>query len=179
MAPMHERTRRLGLVDAATCEHLLAEALRRPFTKHARGRQLGKGPLRHGDTAYIRELAPYGDSVYEDNLEHFPVFRSFLEATFSTGKVGKSYWHRMKAGTTIYRHIDCGNYYDRTHRFQLFPRTEAGHAALVDGAEECFPSGTLLAFNPTVPHAYENRSGRDCVFLVFDLYPGEYALATP
>jgi hypothetical protein len=176
---MHEQTKRLGLVDAATCERLLDEALGRPFTPHARGRQLGKGPLRHGETAYIRELAPYGDSVYEDNLEHFPVFRAFLESTFSARKVGKSYWHRMKARTAITRHIDCGNYYDLTHRFQLFPKTEAGQHALVDGGEEHFPSGTLLAFNPTIPHAYENRTERDCVFLVFDLYPGEYALPAP
>lgn len=176
MPAMHEQTRRLGMIDAATCERLLEEALRRPFTPHARGKALGKGPLRHGETAHIRELSPYGDEVYEDNLERFSVFRSFLESTFSTAKVGKSYWHRMKAGTVIHRHIDCGNYYDATHRFQLFPRTDAGHVALVDEGEQRFESGTLLAFNPTLPHAYENRSDRDCVFLVFDLYPGEYDL---
>lgn len=167
---MHEGTRRLGVVDAGTCEALLAEALRRPFTRHARGRHLGKGPLRHGETAYIRELGPSGEVVYEENLEHFPAFRSFVRSTFSTEAIGKAYWHRLKAGHEIYRHIDCGRYYDRTQRFQLFPDSEAGHVALIDGVEERYASGTLLAFDPGVPHAYANRSGRDCVFLVFDLY---------
>ncbi len=173
---MHDATRRLGLIDAVVCERLLAEALRRPFGKHARGKHLGKGPLRHGETAYIRDLSPSGDVVHEDNLEHFPEFRSFVQSAFSTGKVGKSYWHRLKAGTVVYRHIDCGNYYDRTHRFQLFPRTDPGQVAFIDDAEERYASGTLLAFNPGLLHAYENRSDRDCVFLVFDLYPGEYRL---
>ena len=174
MAAMHERTERLRVVDGATCERLLAEALRRPFAKHARGRHAGKGPLRHGDTAYIRDLSPSGDSVYEDNLEHFPEFKAFVRSAFGTEAIGKSYWHRMRAGKTIYRHIDCGAYYDRTHRFQLFPRTDAGHVAFIDGAEERYASGTLLAFNPGLLHAYENRSQADCVFLVFDLYPGQY-----
>jgi hypothetical protein len=163
-------TRRLSVIDGATCERLLAEALGRPFTKHARGRHLGKGPMRHGDTAYIRELDPSGAVVYEDNLEHFPVFGAFVRSAFPPATIGKSYWHRLKAGKAIYRHIDCGAYYDRTQRFQLFPKTEPGHVALIDDGEERYPSGTLLAFDPGVPHAYENRSERDCVFLVFDLY---------
>lgn len=173
---MHDRTRRLGVIDAAVCERLLAEALAQPFGKHARGKHLGKGPLRHGQTAYIRDFSPSGDVLYEDNLEHFPEFRSFVASAFSADRIGKSYWHRMKAGTRIYSHIDCGNYYDRTHRFQLFPSMESGHVAFVDNAEEFYASGTLLAFNPSFPHGYENRSDRDCVFLVFDLYPGEYQL---
>jgi hypothetical protein len=173
---MHGPTRRLGLVDPATCARLLAEALRRPFTRHARGKHLGKGPLRQGETAYIRELSSSGDAVYEDHLDHFPEFRGFIESTFSTARVGKSYWHRLKAGNAIYRHIDCGGYYDRTQRFQLFPATQSGHVALIDGTEERYASGTLLAFDPGVPHAYENRSEKDCVFLVFDLFAGEYDL---
>lgn len=172
---MHDRTRRLPpLVDEATCESLLAEALGREFTSHARGRGAHAGPLRQGETAHIRELAPAGDAVYEDNLERFPVFRSFVRSRFGTEKVGKSYWHRLKAGKRIYTHIDCGSYYDRTHRFQLFPRTAPGQLAFIDNAEEHYASGTLLAFNPTTLHAYENRSDRDCLFLVFDLYPGDY-----
>lgn len=174
---MSEGTRRLGGVDAATCEALLAEALRRPFAKHARGRHLGKGPLRQGDTAYIRDLSPSGDAIYEDNLTAFPEFRSFVRSRFATETIGKSYWHRLRPGKAIYRHIDCGTYYDRTQRFQLFPDGDAGHVALIDGAEERYESGTLLAFDPGIPHAYENRSARDCVFLVFDLYAGQYQLA--
>jgi hypothetical protein len=176
MAGMHERTRRLGLLDAGLCERLLAEVLRREFTPHARGRHACTGPLRHGETAHILELTPTGHAVYEDNRRHFPVFRSFIESLFAATEVGKSYWHRLKAAKSIYTHIDCGDYYDRTHRFQLFPSMEAGHVALLDSAEERFASGTLLAFDPSVPHAYENRSEKDCVFLVFDLYPGSYRL---
>lgn len=174
MAGMHERTRRLGLVDAGICERLLAEALRREFTPHARGKHARTGPLRHGETAHILELTPTGRAVCADNQRHFPVFKSFVESVFGAWKIGKSYWHRLKAGKAIYRHIDCGDYYDRTHRFQLFPRADAGHVALLDGAEERFASRTLLAFDPSVPHAYENRSDKECVFLVFDLYPGNY-----
>jgi hypothetical protein len=174
---MHERTRRLGIVDGPTCERLLAEALQRKFTQHAPGKFGPSGPLRHGETAHIRELGSTEDDVYQDNLADFPVFRSFVKSVFEAEKVGKSYWHRLKPGRSIYRHIDCGNYYDRTHRFQLFPRSEPGHVALLDGAEERFASGTLVAFDPSVPHAYENRSDKDCVFLVFDLYPGQYRLS--
>lgn len=173
---MHERTRRVGLVDAATCERLVAEALQRAFTPHARGKDAGKGPLRHGETAHIRELGWTEEDVYQDNLRHFPVFRSFVQRTFGADRVGKSYWHRLKAGKRIYTHIDCGDYYERTHRFQLFPRTVPGHIAFIDNSEEDYASGTLLAFNPATLHAYENRSDDDCVFLVFDLYPGEYRL---
>ena len=173
---MHSRTRRLGLVDAATCEHLLAEALPKKFTQHAPGKFGPTGPLRHGATAHIRELGSKEDAVYQDNLQSFPVFRAFLKRVFHAEKVGKSYWHRLTAGKRIYRHIDCGDYYERTHRFQLFPTTETGHVALIDGVEERYASRTLLAFDPSVPHAYENRSLRECVFLVFDLYPGQYQL---
>jgi hypothetical protein len=167
---MPEGTRRLDLLDAALCRELLAEALRRPFTRHARGRHLGKGPLRQGETAYILDLSPTGEFVYEDNLAHFPAFRAFVAARFATEKIGKAYWHRLGAGKAIYRHIDCGSYYDRTQRYQLFPDSDSGHVALIDGVEERYASGMLLAFDPGVPHAYENRSARECVFLVFDLY---------
>lgn len=163
-------------MDAAACERLLAEALRKKFGQHAPGRFGPSGPLRHGESAHIRELGSREDAVYQDNLEDFPIFRSFLEAVFHARKVGKSYWHRLGAGKRISRHIDCGDYYDRTHRFQLFPRTDPGHVALIDGVEEHYASRTLLAFNPGVPHAYENRSDKECVFLVFDLYPGQYRL---
>jgi hypothetical protein len=173
---MHETTRRLGVVDGATCERLLAEALQRPFTTHARGKYGRSGPLRQGETAHIRELRSADEAVYQDNLEHFPVFRSFVRSFFAAEKIGKSYWHRLGAGRAILKHIDCGEYYDRTHRFQLFPRMDSRQVALLDGAEERFVDGTLVAFNPTVPHAYENRSDTDCLFLVFDLYPGQYAL---
>lgn len=173
---MHSRTRRLGLVDTALCERLLAEALQKPFAQHAPGKYGPTGPLRHGGTAHIRELGSSEDAVYQDNLHDFPAFRSFLESLFHAEKVGKSYWHRLRAGKQIYRHIDCGEYYERTHRFQLFPRTDPGHVALIDGAEERYPSRTLLAFDPSIPHAYENRSREECVFLVFDLYPGQYRL---
>jgi hypothetical protein len=173
---MHDRTQRLGFVDAATCERLLHEALRRQFTQHAPGKYGCTGPLRHGRTAHIRELGSSERDVYQDNLGDFPFFRSFVKSVFDAEQVGKSYWHRLKAGKLIYRHIDCGDYYDRTHRFQLFPRTHSGHVALIDGVEERYASRTLVAFNPGVPHAYENRSTEDCVFLVFDLYPGQYRL---
>lgn len=175
---MHDRTRRLAVIDATTCERLLSEALRQPVTQHAPGKYGRKSPLRHGESAHIRELGSTEDVVYQDNLQRFPVFRSFIASFFSAHKIGKSYWHRLKAGTSISRHMDCGAYYERTHRFQLFPRTESGHIALIDGAEERYASGTLLAFNPGILHAYENRSDEDCVFLVFDLYPGEYKLLT-
>lgn len=174
---MHHRTRRLGFVDRALCERLLAEALRQKFTQHAPGKFGATGPLRHGETAHIRELGRAEDDIYQDNLRHFPVFTSFIRSAFDAEKVGKAYWHRLKAGKRIYSHIDCGDYYDRTHRFQLFPSTELGQVALIECAEEHYESGTLLAFDPSVPHAYENRSNRDCVFLVFDLYPGEYKLS--
>src|SRR5690348_9429634 len=105
---MHDRTRRLGFLDAAICERLLAEALAKRFTQHAPGRFGSTGPLRHGESAYIRELTPTGNAVYQDNLADFPVFRSFLDAVFGARDVGKSYWHRLKAGRQIYRHIDCG-----------------------------------------------------------------------
>ncbi len=173
---MHDRTRWLGLVDPATCESLLAEALRKQFTQHAPGKYGRRGPLRHGETAHIRELGSAEDAVYQDNLGEFPVFRAFLKSLFDADRVGKSYWHRLNAGRSISSHIDCGDYYERTHRFQLFPKTEAGHVAIIDGAEERYASRTLLAFNPGVPHAYENRSRSDCIFLVFDLYPGQYRL---
>ncbi len=173
---MHDRTRLLGLIDRTTCELLLAEALARKFTQHAPGKFGPTGPLRHGESAHIRELGGTENDIYQNNLRHFPVFTSFVKSSFDTEKVGKAYWHRLKAGKRIYCHIDCGDYYDRTHRFQLFPQTAPGQVALIDNGEEHYESGTLLAFNPTAPHAYENRSERDCVFLVFDLYPGEYTL---
>lgn len=176
---MHPQTSIVKLEDQELSLALFKEANSQTFSNHADGQYTQTGALRHGTTAWIKELSLIGDRTRIDNTGNFPLLLDYLSARFglfSTLDLGRAYWHKLAPGQSIDPHTDATPYFQKVDRFQFFPTYQRGFKAILGGTNFQIHRGALVAFNSAEPHSYSNDSDSMWYFLVFDLYPGRYEL---
>lgn len=109
------------------------------------------------------------------NTQYYSYFPVCMETLLEFAKeinslLGRVLIAKLKAGTTIYKHIDVGAYYACRDRYHIVIQSN-GSLMEVEDKEYIWNEGELWKFNNKLMHGAKNLTSIDRIHIVFDVLP--------
>ena len=135
---------------------------------------------------HMRRLPFVAENVNESNriltivddtnimqLDTMKIIRTICDSVFES-EIARSYGRimisRLKAGCSVGRHTDRGDYFDHYRgRYHLVIAANEGCGAEIDGETSIMREGEIWWVNNHVPHTFWNNGETDRINVIFDL----------
>ena len=119
--------------------------------------------LREGRTVWLR-------TDTGDGLEYtkFPILYKIICYVCKNPNLGRIYIHRLKPGDKIYKHKDTERYHSLIQRYHIY--LELPDEVVIKYNGDKIDPWSVISFDHTEYHSYDNRSSNEIKFIVFDIF---------